>query len=127
MTTLISPGLTFWSARTCRALAAANREIMNAITAVKPHGTSVTGIVPTRTPTPLLSSQSKVPSCSAPPRLPGSAASQPRTATPAQRIQLARAVAAPPTTAMTDQLIGGNADCRQSCLRAFFSRRSRVQ
>jgi hypothetical protein len=59
---LISHGLVLWSARTCRALAAANREIMKAITAVAPHGTNVTGTALISTPTPLLSSQSCVPS-----------------------------------------------------------------
>ena len=80
------------------------------MTAVTPHGTKVTGIAPMRTATPLPSSQSRVPE---PDRIdkssPESAASQPRIVTPAQRIQLARAVTAPPTRAMTLQLLGREA------------------
>ena len=106
MTALISKGLLIWSRRSRRALAAANREIINAMTAVAPHGTKVTGMVPIRTTTPLLSSQSRVPSCAASPTLPGSAASQPRIVTPTHKIQLARAVTAPPIRAIAVQLIG---------------------
>ena len=89
MSTLISTEPVVWFRRTCRALIAAIREIMNAMTAVTPHGTSVTGIAPMRTPTPLPSSQSRVPSPIASTKLPESAASQPRIVTPTQRIQLA--------------------------------------
>src|SRR4029453_3302560 len=93
---------------------------MNAITAVAPQGTSVTGISPIRTPTPLLSSQNKVADCSAPPRLAGAVPSQPRIATPAQRIQLAAAVAAAPTSAMTGQLMGGKEACATTARAPFF-------
>src|SRR4029453_11122251 len=147
VTMLISPGLALWLAGTCRALAAANREIMNAISAVAPHGTSVTGRAPIRTLTPLLSSQSKVPDCSAPPRLAGAVPSQPRTATPAHRIQLVAAragppptpktappahriqlvaaVAAAPTSAMTGQLLGGEEACATTARAPFFRTEAR--
>ena len=87
----------------------ADQAIMYATTAVAPHGTRVTTRPPSDTPTPLLSSQSRLPTPRASPRVPGSAASQPTTARPAQSTHPARALTSPPATAATGQPTGGPA------------------
>ena len=68
-------------------------------------------MVPKRALIPLVSSHRLVPVTRATARVPGSAASQPSTATPAHSTQVAAAVTSPPATATTGQPTGGGAGC----------------